>query len=260
MTAEVAEATRSRAEDGAPPALELADVSHAYGRKPALQGVSFAVAAGRFTALLGPNGAGKTTLFGLVTRLLGLRSGRIGVCGIDVTAGARALGPLGVVFQQTTLDLDLTVRQNLAYFAALRGMTGRDARLRIERELTRQGMAERAGEKVRDLNGGHRRRVELARALLHEPQLLLLDEPTVGLDVEARRTIVDHVHALAEERGIGVLWATHLIDEVRPSDALVVLAGGRVVADGTTADVVRWSGEADLGAAFARLTRRGAAC
>ena len=238
------------------PALVLSEVRHSYGRKLALDGVSLTVEQGTFTALLGPNGAGKTTLFGLVTRLLGLRHGRIEICGIGVGQGARALAPLGVVFQQTTLDLDLTVRQNLTYFAALRGMSGRDARRRIEDELARLDMSERAGERVRELNGGHRRRVELARALLHEPSLLLLDEPTVGLDVESRRLIVAHVHDLSRERGIGVLWATHLIDEIRPDDALVVLSAGSVAALGTAEEVVRRTGEPDLTATFARLTRR----
>lgn len=237
------------------PALAARDVTHAYGARRALDGVSFTVAPGSFTALLGPNGAGKTTLFGLVTRLLGLKSGQIEICGHEVRTGANTLSPLGVVFQQTTLDLDLTVRQNLLYFAALRGMSRREGSARIEAELTRLDMAERAGERVRDLNGGHRRRVELARALLHQPALLLLDEPTVGLDAPSRNLIVAHVHALAAQ-GIGVLWATHLIDEIRADDQLVVLAQGRVVASGTADDVTRRTGEADLTAAFGRLTRR----
>ncbi|MEF2072582.1 ATP-binding cassette domain-containing protein [Consotaella sp. CSK11QG-6] len=236
--------------------MTLEAVSHAYGRRQALDGITIRVGRGRFTALLGPNGAGKTTLFGLVTRLLGLQQGRIAICGMDLrAAGAAALAPLGLVFQQPTLDLDLTVRQNLRYFAALRGLSGRQADRRISEELTRLGMAERVREKVRDLNGGHRRRVELARALLHEPSLLLLDEPTVGLDVESRRRIVAHVHDLAQERGLGVLWATHLIDEVRPEDNLIVLAGGRIVAEGTADSVVRAAGTASLESAFEQLTK-----
>jgi ABC-2 type transport system ATP-binding protein len=220
-----------------------------------LDGVSFAVERGRFTALLGPNGAGKTTLFSLITRLLVSRSGVISICGLDIrTAGARALAPLGIVFQQPTLDLDLTVRQNLHYFARLRGFSCAEAERRIERELTRLGMAERARETVRALNGGHRRRVEIARALLHDPQLLLLDEPTVGLDFPSRKAIVEHVHELAGDRHIGILWATHLIDEIRPTDDLVLLDKGRVVAGGVAADVVARSGAGSLDAAFTWLT------
>ena len=241
----------------AAPALRVEDVEHSYGKKPALRGVGFAIEPGRFTALLGPNGAGKTTLFGLITRLLGLQRGRIAIVGVDLAAGSRALAPLGLVFQQPTLDLDLTVRQNLRYFAALRGLSRRDADRRIASELERLDMGERIGERVRDLNGGHRRRVELARALLHEPALLLLDEPTVGLDVDSRANIVAHVHALAHERAIAVLWATHLIDEVAPDDDLLVLAGGEIVAAGRTGDVVRQTEAGDLGEAFAHLTGRG---
>ncbi|UOM35460.1 ATP-binding cassette domain-containing protein [Acuticoccus sp. I52.16.1] len=230
------------------------EVHHAYGRKAALKGVSFTIEPGRFTALLGPNGAGKTTLFGLLTRLIALQSGTIRIEGVDIGAGAAALAPLGLVFQQPTLDLDLSVRQNLAYFAALRGIGRREAKARIAAELTRLEMADRARESVRALNGGHRRRVELARALLHEPSVLLLDEPTVGLDVEARSRICRHVHALAHERGLAVLWSTHLIDEVWPDDDLVVLGEGAVLATGTGRDIVARTGAADLAEAFTRLT------
>src|SRR5688500_11222881 len=206
------------------PALAVSDVSFSYRTANVLDGVAFTVEKGRFAALLGPNGAGKTTLFSLITRLLVARQGRIEICGRDVRrAGASALAPLGIVFQQPTLDLDLSVSQNLHYFARLRGLSRGEAARRIDRELHRLGMAERARETVRALNGGHRRRVEIARALLHDPELLLLDEPTVGLDFPSRKAIVEHVHNLAGSRGIGILWATHLIAEIRSSDDLVLL-------------------------------------
>lgn len=240
--------------DEARSAVAVESVSHAYGKKAALNDVSFTVERGRFTALLGPNGAGKTTLFGLLTRLLALQSGAIRIMGVSVKEGANALAPLGLVFQQPTLDLDLSVRENLRYFAALRGLSPRTARERIDTELERLEMAERAKETVRALNGGHRRRVELARALLHEPDVLFLDEPTVGLDIEARARICQHVHALASDRGIAVLWATHLIDEVWPDDDLIVLGRGAVLASGRSAAVVEAAGADDLGDAFSRLT------
>jgi ABC-2 type transport system ATP-binding protein len=232
----------------------VADVSFAYGRRQVLDQVSFAVARGSFTALLGPNGAGKTTLFSLIMRLLELRAGRIEVCGVDVRrGGARAAGARGGGLQDPTLDLDLTVGQNLRYFASLRGLSGRQARARIDRELARFGLCERAGDKVRDLSGGYRRRVEIARALLHDPALLLLDEPTVGLDVPSRKAIVEHVHRLAEE-GPAILWATHLIDEVSPGDALVVLHRGRVRAAGLAESEIKRVGASTLDEAFACLT------
>jgi len=231
--------------------LRVADLSYRYGSRVALDDVSFEIAPGDFCALLGPNGAGKTTLFSLLTRLFTHPDGRIEIAGHDLaTDPRRALGGLGIVFQQPTLDLDLSVRQNLTYFAALHGLSGKAARIRIERCLDRLDMAERAGEKARALNGGHRRRAEIARALIHEPQVLLLDEPTVGLDAAARAAITDHVHALSAE-GTTVLWATHLTDEVRDDDRLIVLHRARVLADGIARDI---AGGEPLQARFLAMT------
>ena len=236
------------------PVLTVKNVSYYYGSKQALDDVSFDVFPGRVTALLGPNGAGKTTLFSLITRLFDAPTGRIEICGRSaVEWGAKALGPLGVVFQQPTLDLDLTVKQNLRYFAALRGLKRKDADERMMRALDALDMAERVKERVRALNGGHRRRVEIARALLHSPKLLLLDEPTIGLDVPTRTAIVRHIHELACTDNIGVLWATHLFDEVEPDDDLLVLNKGRIVARGVAKDVVAETGASDLGGAFRLL-------
>lgn len=220
------------------PALAVEGVSYDFGPKSALADVSFAVEAGAFCALFGPNGAGKSTLFSLLTRLFTPRTGRIVVAGHDLSREPRAaLARIGVVFQQPTLDLDLTVRRNLLYYAALHGLSGKAADRAATRALERLDMAERAGERVSALNGGHRRRMEIARTLMHEPSVLLLDEPTVGLDAMTRRAITDHVHALCAAEGLTVLWATHLFDEVKMEDRLVALHRGRVVADGTGADL-----------------------
>ncbi len=236
-------------------ALRVEHLGFSYGGKPALEDVDFSVRAGEFKVLLGPNGAGKTTLFSLITRLYDSREGAIFVDGENLRRrSGPALARMGVVFQQPTLDLDLTVRQNLLYHAALHGMAKRQALRRAEVELARLNMAERAGERVRHLNGGHRRRVEIARALLHEPALLLLDEPTVGLDVPTREDIVRHVHRLSAENNIAVLWATHLIDEVRDGDHVIVLHKGRVRADGAVGEVIAGAGAADIAGAFAALT------
>lgn len=236
-------------------ALEVEGVSYAYTRAArALDGVAFAVPAGGFTALLGPNGAGKTTLMALITRLFAPSEGRIAVCGFDLKARSReALAAMGVVFQRLTLDLDLTVDQNLRYAASLQGLPPATARARIEEATERLGLADRRRAAVRTLSGGYKRRVELARALLHGPRLLVLDEPTVGLDIDSRLAIVDHVHALCREQGLAVLWATHLIDEVRPGDRVVVLHGGRVRATGTLEEVTAANG-GDLGETYRRLT------
>jgi ABC-2 type transport system ATP-binding protein len=239
------------------PALVIDGLSYAYGQKKALDQVSFDVGAGQCTIMLGPNGAGKSTLFSLITHLYDSRDGRIHIAGHDIKSNpCQAMARLGVVFQQPTLDLDLTVRQNLRYHAALHGIGRREADQRIQEELQRQGMLERAGEKVRQLNGGHRRRVEIARALLHRPRLLLLDEPTVGLDVPSRKAMVDHVHELARAGDIAVLWATHLTDEIQPEDRLIILHAGRVRAAGSVPEVLANTGAASIGEAFEQLTRR----
>ncbi|MEM9551799.1 MAG: ATP-binding cassette domain-containing protein, partial [Pseudomonadota bacterium] len=190
-----------------------------------------------FCALLGPNGAGKSTLISLLTRLLVAPDGEIRVAEHDLRdAPRKALADLGVVFQQSTIDLNLTVRQNLAYFAALHDLPRRGLNDRIDTALDRLGMVERAHEKARNLNGGHRRRMELARAILHHPKVLLLDEPTVGLDAAARSAITEHVHDLSRD-GLSVLWCTHLTDEVYDSDHLLVLHQGRILADGVTGEI-----------------------
>jgi ABC-2 type transport system ATP-binding protein len=237
------------------PALAIRDVSHSYGSRRALIDVTLNVPPASFTALLGLNGAGKSTLFSLVTRLFGIQGGSIGIFGHDIgQAPSEALRLMGVVFQPRTLDLDLSVMQNLLYHAALHGIGRRDARSRGDEVLARIGLADRAGSKVRDLSGGQMRRLEIARALLHRPRLLLLDEATVGLDVKARADILGHVRQLVAEQGIGVLWATHLFDEIVSSDNLVILHQGRVLASGEVAKVLRESGTKDVNSAFMRVT------
>jgi ABC-2 type transport system ATP-binding protein len=245
----------SRHDPAGMPALSIDGVSHFYGPRCALADVRFAVAPASFTALLGLNGAGKSTLFSLITRLFGIQAGRIGIFGHDIGGEpGEALRLLGVVFQPRTLDLDLSVMQNLIYHAALHGIARGEARVRGDEVLARLGLADRAGSKVRDLSGGQMRRLEIARALLHGPRLLLLDEATVGLDVKARADILSHVRQLVTEQGIGVLWATHLFDEITPSDDLVVLHQGRVLAHGEVAHVIAAAGADNVNTAFMRLT------
>jgi len=230
--------------------LCVSHLSLSYGPKKALDDVSFTLAPG-FCALLGPNGAGKSTLFSLLTRLLVTREGRIEIAGHDIaTAPRAALRRIGVVFQQPTLDLDMSVARNMRYFAALHGLSGHSAAARIDAALDRLAMRERAGERVRDLNGGHRRRMEIARALVHDPEVLLLDEPTVGLDTASRRAITAHVHDLAGA-GLTVLWATHLVDEIAPGDDVVVLHRGQVLRHARAAEI---AGDRPLIDAFIEMT------
>lgn len=246
------------AESDIPP-LAVTGLSHAFGERAVLQGVSFQIDRGERMALLGLNGAGKTTLFSLTTRLYGHRSGAIRIFGWEIRdRPSEALSRMGVVFQQPTLDLDLTIAQNLAYHAALHGLDRRQAQERAESEIARVGLSERMHDKVRYLSGGQRRRVEIARALLPRPRLLLLDEPTVGLDIASRQFLLDHVSRLCREEGMAALWATHLIDEVDPEGRVVILHKGRILEQGPVAEVVARTGAKSLRAAFDMLTRENA--
>lgn len=236
--------------------LAIKGLSFSYSGKKALDNIDFLINPAECTILLGPNGAGKSTLFSLITRLYDSPVGSINLCGFDVKKQTgQALTRLGVVFQQTTLDLDLTVMQNLRYHTSLHGMNGKLASHRIQEELERLRMYDRRSEKVRQLNGGHKRRVEIARALLHKPALLLLDEPTVGLDVASRQSIVKHVHQLVIESGLSVLWATHLIDEIYPDDQLIILHQGKIKFKGSTSEVLKFTERASINEAFEKLTR-----
>lgn len=237
------------------PALSVRGVSHRFGENLALDNVSLDVPRGAFVVLLGLNGAGKSTLFSLVTRLYDNVSGEIRILGRDVRREpSAALQRLGVVFQSRTLDTDLSLLQNLTYHAALHGLHGADARARAERALETVGLAERARDKVRALSGGQARRVEIARSLLHKPSLLLLDEPTVGLDVGSRESVVDIVRNLVRREGLGVLWATHLFDEVTAGDTLVVLHKGRVLYTGGLPGLLEQTKETTLRNAFRSIT------
>jgi ABC-2 type transport system ATP-binding protein len=242
-----------------PPALAVSGVSHFYGRRKALDDVSFSIVPASFTVLLGLNGAGKTTLFSLVTRLFATRHGAIRIFGHDVgSEPGAALRVLGVVFQPRTLDLDISVMQNLMFHAALHGLGAREARKRAQAVLAEIGLSDRADDKVRELSGGQVRRVEIARALLHHPRLLVLDEPTVGLDINARAAMLAHVRGLASA-GVAVLWATHLVDEVADGDDVVILHEGRVLAHGPADRIVHEAGAPDVRSAFSQMTRDAAA-
>lgn len=233
-------------------ALNVDAVSHAFGTLKALDGVSLSVPAGRFVALLGVNGAGKTTLFSLITRLYDNVTGRIEVCGHDLRrAPGPALAELGVVFQSRALDADLSIAQNLAYHAALHGLPRAAARERARETVAAVGLADRMGRRVAELSGGQQRRAEIARALLHAPRLLLLDEATAGLDVASRREVGRLVRDLAARDGVGILWATHLLDEIEPDDLVVVLHRGEVLATGTAADI---AGPRGLAESFLAMT------
>lgn len=214
-------------------ALTVTELSHSYGNRRALREVSFAVSAGTVFALLGPNGGGKTTLFRIVSTLMPTSPGHVRVLGRDVAIEAAHVRRLiGVVFQSPSLDGYLTIRENLRCHGALYGMRGSQLAARIEESLTWVGLLDRAGERVNTLSGGLQRRVELAKAWLPNPQVLILDEPSTGLDPGARRDLWAQLDRLRREEGTSIVLTTHLMDEAVRADRVAVLHKGRLVALG----------------------------
>lgn len=241
----------------APAALEVQGLSHRFGRVPALKDVTFSVPQGAFCALLGVNGAGKTTLVSLITRLYNSASGEIRVAGHDLRRNPRAaLAKLGVVFQSRALDADLTLTQTLNYHAALHGLSPRAARQRIPEVLELVGLQAKSKARVATLSGGQQRRAEIARALLHRPRLLLLDEATAGLDLQARAEVLTLVRGLIRDEGVSTLWATHIFEELQPDDRALLLHRGAVLADRLCGEI---AGGDTLERAFLSLTGTGVA-
>ena len=235
--------------------LNIGSLSKSYGSIKALNEVSFSLAEGEYTSLLGPNGAGKTTLFQILTGLFVSEKGNVLINNYDMRNNAiKALAHIGVVFQQITLDMDLTVMENLKFHSNLHGINDKEFTKRVIVELEQVNLADRINDKVRSLSGGQKRRVELARSLLHRPKLLLLDEPTVGLDPQSRRDLLDYVIKLKEERKMAVLWATHLVDEAEKSDTVIVLNKGEIIKKDTPQNITKEYNKDTLHDAFVSLT------
>jgi ABC-2 type transport system ATP-binding protein len=213
--------------------VDVRDLSHRYGDRPALENVSFEVGAGEVFGVLGPNGGGKSTLFRILSTALRPTSGAARVAGTDV-ADPAARAKIGVVFQAPAVDKRLTVRENLLHHGHLYGLRGSLLASRIGEELARFGLSDRAGDLVETLSGGLQRRVELAKALLHRPAVLLLDEPSTGLDPGARREFWDALRTL---QGTTILLTTHLMDEAELCGRLVLLHRGKVAASGRPLDL-----------------------
>jgi len=238
------------------PALRVQGLIKRYGERAALDGVSPTLQPASFVVLLGPNGAGKSTLFQLLTGLFVPDAGAIHVATLSMRdAATRALRHIGVVFQQMSLDLDLSVRANLRFHADLHGLPRAVADARIAQACQDAGLGDDLDRATRKLSGGNRRKVELVRALLHQPTLLLMDEPTVGLDPKSRRDLLATVRADIAARGTTVLWATHLVEEASQADRVLVLHRGRLLADGSAGEVTATLGGGTLEEAFIRATQ-----
>jgi ABC-2 type transport system ATP-binding protein len=214
--------------------ISLDNVVHKYGDRVALNGVSFDVRPAELFGLLGPNGSGKTTLFRILSTLMVPVGGKATIMGFDVARDPNSLRrEIGVVFQAQSIDIKLTAAENLTHQGHLYGLHGKALQARIKEMLNRVGLADRANEKAETFSGGMQRRLELAKGLLHHPSVLLLDEPTTGLDPGARRDLWQYLAVLRDEEHVTVLVTTHLMEEAERCDRLAILNEGKVVALGT---------------------------
>lgn len=213
--------------------LEVENLSHRYGTKTALDSLTFTVGAGEIFGFLGPNGGGKTTTFKILSTLFPVQLGRVKVFGMDLAENKPAIRrKMGVVFQLPALDKKLKVRENLVHQGHLYGLWGKDLENRVDRDLERLGLTNRAQDRVETLSGGLQRRVELAKALVNDPELMILDEPSTGLDPAARKEFWGHLETLRKTQGMTVLVTTHYLEEADRCDRLLILDQGRNVALG----------------------------
>ncbi|WP_434356664.1 ATP-binding cassette domain-containing protein [Parasalinivibrio latis] len=237
--------------------IEVQNLTFRYGNRLALDQLSFTLEPG-LNILLGPNGAGKSTLFALLTQLYALQDGDVLINNKPLSRAKRAyLKQLGVVFQQSTLDLDLSIEQNLCYYAALHGISGKECLSRAVPLLEHFALQDRLKDKVRTLNGGHRRRVEIVRALMHSPSFLLLDEPSAGLDPATRARLSEAVREICRQRPLCVLWATHIIEEVSSDDNVLILHQGKLRDAGKAQILSQKYNGAQLSDIFSHLTAAG---
>jgi ABC-2 type transport system ATP-binding protein len=235
--------------------INIRSLTKRYGSRTALKELSLHLIPGQFSALLGPNGAGKSTLFQVLTGLFAADEGDVEVAGHSLKHDApRALRHIGVVFQQQALDLDLSVRRNLQFQADLQGLPRALAATRIAERCEQFGLSPDLDRAARELSGGNRRKVELVRALLHQPGLLLMDEATVGLDPKSRRELRAVLRDEVKRSNLTVLWATHWVEEALSADRVLVLHKGRLLADGTPDGVAQSLGGPTLEEAFVRAT------
>ncbi|PLY07974.1 MAG: ABC transporter ATP-binding protein [Arcobacter sp.] len=235
--------------------LNFKNIDFSYGKKEVLKNISFSIEEGSFFVLLGLNGAGKSTIFSLITRLLNLQKGEIIINSHSIKDYSKALKDIGIVFQEPSLDLDLTVKQNLYFYGSLKGLSFKETMKSIESEITKLELEDILNTEVRNLNGGHRRRVEILRALINKPKLLLLDEATVGIDLKSRFDILDYVRELVKREDLSVLWITHLFDEVNEDDDIAFIKSGEIIENGIVKEVMSKYDKENLVDTFNYLVR-----
>ncbi len=236
-------------------ALKLENISYKYEKDVVLKNINIKIKKKSFFVLLGLNGAGKSTIFSLITRLLSLQEGSLSINGHDIKNYKQALQNVGIVFQESTLDLDLSLRQNLYYYGCMQGLSFKETLASIKQELKIFSLEDKLDTSLRELNQGHRRRVEILRALINEPKILLLDEPTVGLDVKSRFEIISYVRELIKQRDISVLWITHLFDEVMTSDEVTIIKKGEIIENGILHEIISKHNKTSLSEVFEFLTK-----
>ena len=237
------------------PVLALTDLRKSYGRHEALKGISLTIAPGEIVGLLGPNGAGKSTLFQIASGLFAPDGGEARLFGLSYRdKSSEILRRLGVVFQSRSLDLDMSVRANLRFHGNLFGLSGKLLAERIERAAEIFEVTDLIDKPVRTLSGGNQRRIEIVRALLNLPDLLLMDEPSVGLDPTTRKLLGEHIRTVRDMHNVSILWATHLVEEVEHADRIALIIAGRIVMTGTPAEIIAASGANNLNDAYIALT------
>ncbi len=237
------------------PVLDLRDVRKSYGRTEALKGISLTIAPGEIVGLLGPNGAGKSTLFQIAAGLFAPDAGEVRLFGMGYrTSSSAILSRLGVMFQARAIDLDMTVLGNLKFHGALFGLSGKKLMERIEAIAQLLEITDLLKRPVRTLSGGNQRRAEVARALLNSPDLLLMDEPSTGLDPTTRRLLVSHMQRVRDEHNTSILWATHIVEEVEHADRIALIVAGQIIRTGTPAELMAAAGTDTLTDAYIALT------
>ena len=235
--------------------IQFENATRNYGKKIAVCDLDLTIPSGELFALLGPNGAGKSTLFQIITGLFSADQGEVEVFGQTFrNSGSQLLARVGVVFQARSIDMDMSIEENLRFHGRLFGLRGAVLKARLDQLTAQFGLSDLRKRKVRQLSGGQQRKVEVARAMLNRPRLLIMDEPSAGLDSPSRRSLVQEMRALAHDTGVAILWATHLVDEVENADRILLLCQGKIVGDDTPSGICNVAGTGDLTEAYASLT------